>query len=376
MDMVWSDDFNGNYNASAWSIRTEETDDYQVFLTTQVATGPTGVQLTTAQVNNVYQSAKMDTRDKVSLQYGTVEYRAFIPDGLEPGAMPSVSLMELEDESYLIRMMEMGRLTDASDIIRQRIHSSASYIENGQVLTGENYVDFRNNVDGQYHTFRYDWTPTEIRSSVDGTVIYEENVACVTQFQKPAYLILEMSAAGDSSNPVTLTSSKTFEIDYVKIYNNGHTMLNPVKAVPEVVQPPVTPPVMPPVMLPPVMPPVMLPPVMPPVMLPPPTAPAPVATALPPPVVPPVSTVVSPPVSVAQPAPVYQVSTNTGTSSGKGKGGKGSSKGKSGKGSSSTRSSGLEVQASGSAAANGSRRGKRTTVAASLVTAYGLVQLL
>lgn len=189
-----------------------------------------------------FTSGRIKTKDKVMFQYGTVEARIQIPD-LGNGLWPAFWTLGSDISSVgwprcgEIDILEMGAGDAiAAGQVNRRVYSTAhwdfygDYASYGQSLTTG--VD----LDGDYHLFRLEWTPTGIWTSVDGQLVWVMDISnrdamSGHEFHQPHFIILNMAVGGwfpGITNPsgITATLPAVYAVDYVRIYDNGHTILS------------------------------------------------------------------------------------------------------------------------------------------------------
>ena len=172
-----------------------------------------------------YFSGRITTKDKIEFQYGTVEVKAKLPQGL--GVWPAIWMLGHDiDENYWpncgeIDIMEyVGRMPGK---IHTTLHTMDSYgvSKNTKITTLEE-------IETGFHIYKMQWDEDQIQFSVDDNVVYTfapvEKTDEIWPFDKPFYLILNLAVGGyfggfevdDSIFP------QEFVIDYIKVYKDSN----------------------------------------------------------------------------------------------------------------------------------------------------------
>ena len=172
-----------------------------------------------------YFSGRITTKDKIEFQYGTVEVKAKLPQGL--GVWPAIWMLGHDiDENYWpncgeIDIMEyVGRMPGK---IHTTLHTKDSYgvSKNTKITTLEE-------IETGFHIYKMQWDEDQIQFSIDDHVVYTfspvEKTEEIWPFDKPFYLILNLAVGGyfggfevdDSIFP------QEFVIDYIKVYKDSN----------------------------------------------------------------------------------------------------------------------------------------------------------
>lgn len=171
--------------------------------------------------NDQYLSGRITTKDKIEFQYGTVEVKAKLPQGL--GVWPAIWMLGHDiDDNYWpncgeIDIMEyVGRMPGK---IHTTLHTKDSYgtSKNTKITS----ID---EIEKGFHVYKMEWSENQIQFFVDNEIVYtfkpEEKTPEVWPFDKPFYLILNLAVGGyfggfevdDAIFP------QEFIIDYIKVY--------------------------------------------------------------------------------------------------------------------------------------------------------------
>ena len=172
-----------------------------------------------------YFSGRITTKDKIEFQYGTVEVKAKLPQGL--GVWPAIWMLGHDiDENYWpncgeIDIMEyVGRMPGK---IHTTLHTKDSYgvSKNTKITTLEK-------IETGFHIYKMQWNEDQIQFSIDDNVVYTfapvDKTEEIWPFDKPFYLILNLAVGGyfggfdvdDSIFP------QEFVIDYIKVYKDSN----------------------------------------------------------------------------------------------------------------------------------------------------------
>lgn len=238
-DVVWSQEFNGAAGAgpdtSVWNYDTgdhgwgnAELQNYTTSRQNSALDGQGNLVITARkEANGGYTSARLQTNDKVEIQYGRVEARMQIPrgQGIWPafwmlgGDFPAASW----PASGEIDIME--NVGKEPHIVHGTVHgpgySGGAGISGSKMHPqGWSYAD-------DYHTFAIDWKPGSITWFVDGVQYHQVTRASVGAnawvFDKPYFLILNVAVGGQW--PGYPDGSTTFpqqmKVDWIRVLDNG-----------------------------------------------------------------------------------------------------------------------------------------------------------
>lgn len=191
-----------------------------------------------------FTSARINTQDKLEVLYGTIEARIKLPASLENGLWPAFWTLGGNFREFSwpsageIDIMEMGsEQSQLENAIHNRV-TSAVHWESGDIRAsfGESFVTPEPLNDGEFHLFRLEWTSTSITTYVDDNVVFVFDTSpdvCTDceEFRQPHFLVLNVAVGGifpgilDESG-VTVPLPAEMEIDYVRVCDNGETVLS------------------------------------------------------------------------------------------------------------------------------------------------------
>jgi beta-glucanase (GH16 family) len=171
-----------------------------------------------------YTSASLITRNKVSWQFGRIEARAKLPQGL--GVWPAFWTLGTNISNVgwpgcgEIDIMEfVGKETN-------NIHGTLHYAvkgehqsDGGTMKTPKPYEDF--------HIYAVEWSPDRIDFFFDDTKYHTVLLDKAGQgernpFRRPHYLIINLALGGDWGGPIDDTMlPQKYLIDYVRVYKKS-----------------------------------------------------------------------------------------------------------------------------------------------------------
>jgi beta-glucanase (GH16 family) len=179
-----------------------------------------GMMKITAKAENFsgsdYTSARIKTQDKFEFTYGKIVTRAKLPTG--GGTWPAIWTLGADFETNpwpaAGEMDIMEHVGNMQNEIFSTIHypgnSGANGVGNSTIVPG---------VSDDFHIYELDWTPTELRFSIDGTVHFTVANNPSLPFDKDFFLIMNVAMGGNfggTINPSFIES--TMEVDYIRVY--------------------------------------------------------------------------------------------------------------------------------------------------------------
>ena len=267
--LLWSEEFNGNsVNSGTWNLQdgngcqiglcgygNAELQYYSpnnasiVNVPFESGTRALAIQARSQTVgSNVFTSARLDTRGKVQVQYGMIEFRIATPN-LGTGLWPAAWLLGTSSQTWPrngeIDVMEMGH--KAVERAKGNAPSSNHFV-GSNVITWQqaacvpgnescaastawqtkNWYVPANSLANRFVTYRFYWDESQMRfTTVDNGVernMYDAPLPVnSTALQAPFYLLLNMAVGGnftDAASPgqVTAPLPGTMYVDYVRVY--------------------------------------------------------------------------------------------------------------------------------------------------------------
>lgn len=193
-----------------------------------------------------FTSARLRSQDKLMFQYGYIEARIKMPDladGLWPAFwtlgnnFPEVGWPACGE----LDILEMGWRDAIQDGRVNRWVSSAAHWENNgsHAVFGRTYspgLAEPADLNGEYQIFAMDWTPDQVTTYLNGKQLWTMDIrptSCTDceEFHLPHFVILNIAVGGTYPNifdqaQITAPLPAEMWVDYVRIYDNGHTRLS------------------------------------------------------------------------------------------------------------------------------------------------------
>jgi len=239
--LIWNDEFDAtNINPDHWKYETGDGTDYglpagwgndekQIYTSNgenSIIENDEGVSALTitALSDNAggYTSAKLTTKDLISLRFGRLEVRAKLPEG--QGIWPAIWM--LGDNIDTIDWPGCGEI-DIVEVLGHQpsvLYTSLHYtngnqekggIQNIHQLTAGSFSD-------EYHIFTMDWTQGSLTYSLDGQQFFQTIIEPdMLEFQRSSYLILNVAVGGNwpGDPDGTTIFPQTMYVDYIRLFS-------------------------------------------------------------------------------------------------------------------------------------------------------------
>lgn len=244
--LIWSEEFNytsapdsdvWSYDLGADGWGNAELQNYTSDSANAWVNG-SNLVITAVRQGNTFTSARINTLDKLTFKYGTVEARIQTPNlanGLWPAFWtlgnnyPDVGWPECGE----IDIMEMGNLADArinAANVNQWVGSHAHW---GTLPNHPNYgdeLDYGADISDTFVIYRMVWTPTSITTYINGQQIWVMNTASIAEFNAPHFLLLNLAVGGTYTgilnvDGITAPFPAEYKVDWIRLYDNGDTVL-------------------------------------------------------------------------------------------------------------------------------------------------------
>lgn len=191
--------------------------------------------------NRTFTSARLKTEHKVTVQYGTIEARIKTPD-LGNGLWPAFWFLGNNFSSVgwpdcgEIDLMEMGSAAAiSSGVVNRRVYSTAHWERNNGYTNNGRTLDLASDLDGSFHLYRIEWTPTQISTYIDSNWIWSMDISDPDaidghEFHQPHFMIVNMAIGGNfpgiwDDDDITAAFPAELAVDYIRVYDNGFTQL-------------------------------------------------------------------------------------------------------------------------------------------------------
>jgi len=224
--LVWADEFNysGTPDSSKWiyDLGGSGWGNHELEYYTKRAENVTvkdGMLHITALKENFkgmeYTSARILTKGKFSFKYGKVEARAKLPTGV--GTWPATWMLGSNIDS--VGWPACGEIDIMEHLGKDlnKIYGTLHYPDhfgdhaNGKTTMISNASEF--------HVYGLEWTPEEIKISVDGKVYQTVKNSPDIPFNQNFFLIMNLAMGGDFGGAVDSKVKKaTMEVDYIRVY--------------------------------------------------------------------------------------------------------------------------------------------------------------
>lgn len=176
--------------------------------------------ITALKKDGQYFSGKINTKDKIEFQYGSIEVRAKLATG--KGFWPALWMLGADisevgwPASGEIDIMEyVGK---EPGIVFTSLHTPASH---GKTInTKKSKIE---GIQDGFHIFKADWGKDDIKFYVDGILLYTFTPKEYTEkdypFRKPFYFIVNLAVGGNLGGPEVDDSVLPQElfVDYIKV---------------------------------------------------------------------------------------------------------------------------------------------------------------
>jgi beta-glucanase (GH16 family) len=242
--VVWSDEFNqaagSSPDATKWAYDlggggwgnneletyTNSTDNISVVADSAATDGKALVIHAIKDSSGGYTSARIKTQGKFTMKYGRVEARLKVASG--KGIWPAFWMLGANIDT--VSWPTCGEI-DIMETIGQSPATAYGTLHGpgysgAQGLQGKDVLTDGTHFDTNYHVFAIDWSPGQIKWSVDGTVYHTWTAGSVpagstwVYDNSPFFIILNLAIGGAfPGNPDGTTAfPQSYSIDYVRVY--------------------------------------------------------------------------------------------------------------------------------------------------------------
>ena len=171
-----------------------------------------------------YTSARLRTANKADFLYGRFEIRAKMPKG--QGLWSAIWMLPTDWEYG--GWPRSGEI-DIMEIVGHQpfiVHGTIHYYNNSHQYSGNSYRLSEGDFSDDFHTFRVDWEPNEIRWYVDDNLYSTKNTWASTPnaypapFDKRFHFLINIAVGGNwPGNPIPGTVFPQFMyVDWVRVY--------------------------------------------------------------------------------------------------------------------------------------------------------------
>lgn len=233
--LIWSDEFNytGLPDSNKWSYDVgghgwgNHELQYYTYKKKENARVEKGKLIIEARkendANNTFTSARLITKGKGDWQYGKIEVRAKIPDGL--GTWPAIWMLgstqplKWPDDGEIDIMEHVGY---DPGILHASVHCKKYYHSIGTQKTAITSIPHPFD---QFHTYSVEWNKAHVSIFLDGKPYFtfnnEHSGYEAWPFDNKMHLLLNIAVGGDWGGQKGVDQHiwpKRMEIDYVRVY--------------------------------------------------------------------------------------------------------------------------------------------------------------
>lgn len=188
-----------------------------------------------------FSSARINSQDKLTVQYGIIEARIKMPD-LANGLWPAFWTLgnNLAQVGWPacgeFDIVEMGSKSAIADgVTNRRIHSTAHWQHNGGHAEYGLSIDNAVAMNNDFHLYRMEWTPDSVTTFVDGQPVWAMDIRAAScsdcsEFHQPHFLIVNLAVGGQftdllRASDITAPLPATMQVDWIRIYDNGFSKI-------------------------------------------------------------------------------------------------------------------------------------------------------
>ncbi len=227
---VFEDNFDGDsLNMDYWSYEEGDgcpnlcgwgNNELQIYNRDYVKVEGGNLVITAVKKGNQYFSGKINSKDKLEFQYGSIEVRAKLATGM--GFWPALWMLGADvDEvgwpaSGEIDIMEYVGKEPGK--VFTSLHTPASH--GNTINTKKTKIE---GIEEGFHVFRADWSEKDIKFYVDNTLVYTFVPKAYDDanypFNKPFYFLINLAVGGNLGGAVVDDSSlpQKLYVDYIKV---------------------------------------------------------------------------------------------------------------------------------------------------------------
>jgi len=230
--LVWSDEFDGtgSIDSSKWTTETGGggwgNQEEQIYTSSsnnvRREAGILKIKVR-KESNGNFTSARIITEDKFEFKYGRVDIRAKLPS--VQGSWPALWMLGANFRDPSVGWPQCGEI----DIMEQfenknRVQSTLHWkLANGE--RGQYGLDTTNSTSTDFHIYSLEWTPTNIKSFLDGNEFFSMNIDGVAPyypFNEDFFFIFNVAMGGTNGGDIDPNLQDGYvdamEVDYIRVY--------------------------------------------------------------------------------------------------------------------------------------------------------------
>lgn len=190
-----------------------------------------------------FTSSRLITHGRMAFKYGTLEALIKLPD-VDNGMWPAFWLLgnNIGQLSWPacgeLDIMEVGsRAAFLDGVVNRRVGSHAFWDFEGSQADFGDFIDWPEDLFNDYHLLTMEWTPQHVKTFIDGINFWTIDISDVAthsleEFHEPMYIIANIAVGGwnfvEITDPAQITAPfpGMMHIDYIRLYDNGDTVLS------------------------------------------------------------------------------------------------------------------------------------------------------
>lgn len=257
-ELLWSDEFDieGQPNHQFWTLDLGGggwgNSEFQTYTDSpeNLSVNNGSLKITALRPTiDTFTSARIQTDNKVFVQYGTIEARIKIPN-IDSGLwaafwtlgqnFPDVKWPDCGE----FDIMEIGGARAyRAGVPNRQVLSAVHWIQEDQHSPAVSVATHPSELHEDFHIYRLEWTPDSVTMTVDEYQTLSLNINVKSCFEceelhQPHRIVLNLAVGGGFTyvpgspyepydpNRVTASIPATMEVDYVRVYDNGFTRLS------------------------------------------------------------------------------------------------------------------------------------------------------
>lgn len=232
-ELILEEHFEGNQlNEAIWNYELGDgcpdlcgwgNNERQIYSKKNVEVKDGHLVLTASFDGITYTSGKINTKENIEFQYGTIEVRAKLATG--EGIWPAIWM--LGNDISEVGWPKSGEI-DIMEYVGKNPHEIHTTLHtpdsNGQSINTK--ITTIETVEDGFHIYKCHWTKDFIKFYIDEVLVYtfspEVKDESTWPFDKPSYLLLNLAVGGNFGGPEVDDAifPQEFSIDYVRIFKN------------------------------------------------------------------------------------------------------------------------------------------------------------
>jgi hypothetical protein len=228
--LVWADEFSGTglIDSSRWTTETGGggwgNQEEQIYTSSsnnvRKEAGILKIKVI-KESNGNFTSARIKTQDKFEFKYGRVEIRAKLPS--VQGSWPALWMLGANWPE--VGWPQCGEIDIMEQFENKNKVKSTLHWKKPDGTRGEYGLDTTNATSTDWHVYTMEWTPTSIKTYLDGNEFFSMNISGVEPyypFNKDFFFIFNVAMGGTNGGIIDPNLQQGFvdamEVDYIRVY--------------------------------------------------------------------------------------------------------------------------------------------------------------